>query len=98
MSTIVFVEIKENDDVIDENAVIVAMFFQRSIYKTLRIQKGVCIIYKIDIGTFYSPLANKDKTVLIVGIYYKLEKEIRYIDDYKIFLSSNRIDDLLLQK
>ncbi len=37
MSTIVFVEIKENDDVIDENAVIVAMFFQRSIYKTLRI-------------------------------------------------------------
>jgi len=94
----VFVKIKENDDVVDKNAVIVAMFFQCFIYKTLYIQKGVRIIYKTDIRTFYSPLTDEDKTVLIIGIYYKLKKEVRYIDDRKVFLFSNRIDDLLLQK
>ncbi len=73
------------------------MLFQRFIYKTLRIRRRVHIAYKTDIGTFHSLLIDKDKMVLIVGIYYKLEKEIRYIDDRKIFLSSNRIDNLLLQ-
>jgi hypothetical protein len=74
------------------------MLFQRFVYETLRIQRGVCIAYKIDIGTFYSLLANEGKVVLIIGIYYKLEKEVRYIDDREVFLSSNRIDDLLLQR
>ena len=94
----VFVKIKENDDVVDKNAAIITMFFQRSIYKTLRIRKEVYIAYKTNIGTFYSLLTNKDKAVLIVGIYHKLEKEVYYIDNRKIFLFSNRIDDLLLQR
>ena len=93
----VFVRVRENDNIVDKSAAIVAMFFQCSIHKTLCIRRGVRITYKIDIGTFYSLLANEDKTIFIVGIYYKLKKEVRYIDDYKIFLSSNRIDDLLLQ-
>ncbi len=96
MSTMIFVEIKENNNVIDKNAVIAMMLFQRSIYKTLYIQKGVRITYETDIGTFYSLLVNKDKAVPIVGIYYKLEKEVRYINNRKVFFSSNRIDDLLL--
>ena len=98
MSTIIFVKIKENDNVVDKNAVIIAMLFQRSIYKTLHIQKRVRIIYKTNIETFYSPLTDEDKTVFIIRIYYELEKEVCYIDDRKVFLSSNRIDNLLLQK
>ncbi len=98
MSTIVFIEIKENDNVIDENTVVVVMFFQRSIYKTLYIWKGIYIIYETDIRTFYSLLIDENKTVFIIGIYYKLEKEVRYIDNYKVFLSLNRIDNLLLQR
>ena len=98
MSTMVFVKIKENDNVIDENTVVVVMFFQRSIYKTLYIWKGIYIIYETDIRTFYSLLIDENKTVSIIGIYYKLEKEVRYIDNCEVFLSSNRIDNLLLQR
>ncbi len=98
MSTMVFARVKENNDIVDKNAAITTILFQRSIHKTLYVQRGVRIIYKTDIGTFHSLLANKDKTVPIIGIYHELEKEVRYIDNHKIFLSSNRIDDLLLQR
>ena len=74
------------------------MLFQCSVHKTLCIQKRVHIVYKTDIGTFHSLLVNKGKTVSIVGIHYKLEKEVYYIDDCKVFFSSNRINDLLLQR
>ncbi len=93
----VFVGIKENDNVVDKNAAIVTILFQCSVYKTLYIWKGIRITYKTDIGTLYSSLINKDKTVPIIGIYYKLEKEVRHINDYKVFLSSNHINNLLLQ-
>ena len=59
-------------------------------------RRRVRIAYETDIGTFYSLLADEGKAVFIVGIYYKLEKEVCYIDDRKVFLSSNRINDLLL--
>ncbi len=96
MSTIIFAEIRENDNIVDKNTVIITMLFQRSVYKMLYVRRGVCITYKTDIGTFYSLLADKSKAVLIIGMYYKLEKEVRYVDDYEIFLFSNRIDNLLL--
>ncbi len=92
----VFVEVRENDDVVDESVIVIAMFFQCFVYEILYVWRGVRIIYKIDIGTFYSFLVDKSKTVFIIGIYYKLEKEVRYIDDCEVFFSSNRINNLLL--
>ncbi len=96
--TIIFIKVKENDNIVNKNAAVAAILFQHSVYKTLYIQRKVHIVYEIDIETFYSSLVDKDKTVLIIGIYYKLEKEVRYIDNRKIFLFLNRIDNLLLQR
>src|SRR6266699_3223831 len=96
ISTMVFVGIRENDDVVDENVVMITMFFQCSIYKTLYIQRKVYVAYKIDIGTFYFFLTDEDKVVPIVGIYYKLKKEVCYVNNCEVFLSSNFIDDLFV--
>ncbi len=92
----VFIKVKENDDIVDKNITITTILFQCFVYKMLYIRRGVYITYKINIKTFHSFLTDKDKTVSIVGIHYKLEKEVHYVDDYKVFLSSNRIDNLLL--
>ncbi len=96
MLIMVFIKVKENNNIVDKNTTITTILFQRSIYKTLHVRKGVCIAYKTDIRTLHSSLTNENKAVLIVGIHYKLEKEVCYINDREIFLSSNRIDDLLL--
>ncbi len=94
----VFIGIKENNDVVDKSVIVVTMLFQCFVYKMLYIQKRIRIIYKINIRTLYSSLIDEGKMVLIVGMYYKLEKEVCYINDYKIFFSLNYIDNLLLQR
>jgi len=72
--------------------------FQRSVYKTLYIRKGICKSYKDHFRTFHSLLINKDKSIAMIRVYKQLKEEVKYIDHYNISFSADRIDDILLKR
>ena len=96
MFNVIFERVREDRYIVDENSVILSIFFQRPIYKALYIQKRVYIFYKDYIRMFYPSLANKGETISIIWMNEQLEKEVGYIDYNNILLSIDKVDDLLL--
>jgi len=75
----------------------IAISFQRPVYKTLHIKKGIRKSYKNHLRTFYSSLTDKNESIAMIKIYKQLKKEIGYIDNHNISFPTNRIDDILLK-
>src|SRR6266699_2697467 len=98
MLYIIIKYIQEDNYIVDENSIMIVINFQHSVYKTLYIKKGVCKFYKNYLQTFHLSLTNKNKSIIIIKIYRQLKEEIKYIDNYNILFSINRINDILLKK
>ena len=58
--------------------------FQRPVYKTLYIRKGVCEFYKDYFRTFHPLLINKNESIVMIKMYRQLKEEIEYIDNRDI--------------
>jgi hypothetical protein len=90
--------IKKDNYIVDESSIIIAIGFQRPVYKTLYIRRRVCESYKDYLRTLYSSLIDKDESIAIIKMYRQLKEEVGYIDHYNISLSIDRIDNILLKR
>ncbi len=98
MLYIIIKNVRKDDYIVDKSSIIIAINFQCPIYKTLYIKKRVREFYKDHLQTFYSSLINKNESIMIIEIYKKLKKEIRYINRYNTTFSINQIDNILLKE
>ena len=97
MFYIIIENIRKDDYIVDKNSTMIVISFQRPVYKTLYIKRGVRKSYEDYFRTLYSLLIDKSESIAVIKVYGQLKEEVGYIDYCDISLSTNRINNVLLK-
>jgi len=76
--------VREDDYVVDESSIVIAVSSQRPVYEALCVRRGVRESYEDYLRAFYLLLIDKSESIAVIRVYGQLKEEIGYVDNCDI--------------